>query len=91
MLILLFAAFQVVLIFLNSWLLANTGSIISILISILIYCQLLHRKCICLFIGKCVCILLNDYKRIQEIEAEFRELKLALLADPETLCWGVHK
>lgn len=50
MLILLFAAFQVVLIFLNSWLLANIGSIISIINSVLINCQLLYRKCICLVI-----------------------------------------
>lgn len=41
-----------------------------------------------LHIGKCVSILLNGYKRIKEIEAEFREFKLALLADPKRLSAG---
>lgn len=30
----------------------------------------------------------NGYERIKEIEAEFREFKLALLADPKTLSAG---
>lgn len=52
MLSLLFATFQGILIFHGICLLANTGSIIPILISLLINFQMLHymsySKCICL-------------------------------------------